>query len=168
MARDDGGATGYGPLKSTPDERPVGSGLRPVQRYESKCHGTSSVLIDLRMVNLTALTRDMVAAILDDTMPNHVTLVDLAVDPLRSKPPPIPFSNGPAGSWQTRQPKCSKTRRIERGRPTPGLLTARTSHAFRPAKISARIDATVREQPRAPFRRDVILTLFLESAASTG
>ena len=34
-----------------------------------------------RMVNLTALAPDIVAAILDDTMPNHVTLFDLAVDP---------------------------------------------------------------------------------------
>jgi len=34
-----------------------------------------------RMVNLTALAPDIVAAILDDAMPNHVTLFDLAVDP---------------------------------------------------------------------------------------
>ncbi len=34
-----------------------------------------------RMVNLTTLAPDIVAAILDDTMPNHVTLFDLAVDP---------------------------------------------------------------------------------------
>lgn len=33
-----------------------------------------------RMVNLTPLAPDMVAAILDDAMPNHVTLFDLAVD----------------------------------------------------------------------------------------
>lgn len=33
-----------------------------------------------RMVNLTTLAPDIVAAILDDTMPNHVTLFDLAVD----------------------------------------------------------------------------------------
>jgi hypothetical protein len=34
-----------------------------------------------RMVNLTTLAPDLVAAILDVTLPNHVTLFDLAVDP---------------------------------------------------------------------------------------
>ena len=34
-----------------------------------------------RMVNLTTLAPDIIAAILDDAMPNHVTLFDLAVDP---------------------------------------------------------------------------------------
>jgi len=34
-----------------------------------------------RVVNLTALAPDIVAAILDDALPNHVTLFDLAVDP---------------------------------------------------------------------------------------
>jgi hypothetical protein len=34
-----------------------------------------------RMVNLTTLAPDIVAAILDDAMPDHVTLFDLAVDP---------------------------------------------------------------------------------------
>ena len=34
-----------------------------------------------RMVNLTTLAPDIVAVILDDAMPNHVTLFDLAVDP---------------------------------------------------------------------------------------
>jgi hypothetical protein len=34
-----------------------------------------------RMVNLTTLAPDIVAAILDDTLPNHLTLFDLAVDP---------------------------------------------------------------------------------------
>ncbi len=34
-----------------------------------------------RMVNLTTLAPDIVAAILDDSMPNYVTLFDLAVDP---------------------------------------------------------------------------------------
>jgi hypothetical protein len=34
-----------------------------------------------RMINLTLLPPWMVAAILDDTLPNHVTLLDLAVDP---------------------------------------------------------------------------------------
>jgi hypothetical protein len=34
-----------------------------------------------RMVNLTSLAPDIVAAILDDALPNHLTLFDLAVDP---------------------------------------------------------------------------------------
>ena len=34
-----------------------------------------------RMVNLTTLAPDIVAAILDDALRNHVTLFDLAVDP---------------------------------------------------------------------------------------
>ncbi len=34
-----------------------------------------------RMVNLTTLAPDIVAAILDDALPNNVTLFDLAVDP---------------------------------------------------------------------------------------
>jgi len=34
-----------------------------------------------RMVNLTTLAPDIVATILDDALPNHVTLFDLAVDP---------------------------------------------------------------------------------------
>lgn len=34
-----------------------------------------------RMVNLTSLAPDIVAAILDDTLPNHVTLFDIAADP---------------------------------------------------------------------------------------
>jgi hypothetical protein len=33
------------------------------------------------MVNLTTLAPDIVAAILDDTLPNHITQCDLAVDP---------------------------------------------------------------------------------------
>ena len=34
-----------------------------------------------RMVNLTTPALDIVAAILDDALPNHLTLFDLAVDP---------------------------------------------------------------------------------------
>lgn len=34
-----------------------------------------------RMVNLTTLAPDIVAAILDDDVPSHITLFDLAVDP---------------------------------------------------------------------------------------
>ena len=36
-----------------------------------------------RMINLTCLAPDIVVAILDDTLPDHVTLFDLAVDPPR-------------------------------------------------------------------------------------
>ncbi len=36
-----------------------------------------------RMINLTCMAPDIVAAILDDTLPDHVTLFDLAVDPPR-------------------------------------------------------------------------------------
>jgi hypothetical protein len=35
-----------------------------------------------RMVNLTTLSSDIVAAILDDVLPDDITLFDLAVDPL--------------------------------------------------------------------------------------
>ncbi len=34
-----------------------------------------------RMVNLTTLAPDIVAAILDDALPDHLTLFDIAVDP---------------------------------------------------------------------------------------
>ena len=34
-----------------------------------------------RMVNLTTLAPDIVAAILDDALPNHITLFDLVVAP---------------------------------------------------------------------------------------
>lgn len=34
-----------------------------------------------RMVNLTTPAPDIVAAILDNDLPNHITLFDLAVDP---------------------------------------------------------------------------------------
>lgn len=43
-----------------------------------------------RMVNLTTLAPDIVAAILDDALPNHITLFDLAVDP-----PALWESSGP-------------------------------------------------------------------------
>lgn len=33
------------------------------------------------MANLTAFAPDIVAVILDDALPNHITLFDLAVDP---------------------------------------------------------------------------------------
>lgn len=41
----------------------------------------SVVLMNQQMVNLTTLAPDIVAAILDDALPNHITLFDLAVDP---------------------------------------------------------------------------------------
>ena len=34
-----------------------------------------------RMVNLTSLAPDIVAAVLDDTLPSHITLFNIAVDP---------------------------------------------------------------------------------------
>ncbi|MFN3714712.1 MAG: LacI family transcriptional regulator [Alcanivoracaceae bacterium] len=34
-----------------------------------------------RMVSLTTLAPDIVAAILDDALPNHIALFDLAIDP---------------------------------------------------------------------------------------
>lgn len=34
-----------------------------------------------RMANLTTLPPDIVTAIFDDALPNHITLFDLAVDP---------------------------------------------------------------------------------------
>ena len=37
--------------------------------------------VQSRMVNLTTLAPDIVAAILADNLPNHITLFELAVDP---------------------------------------------------------------------------------------
>ncbi|MGC2457144.1 MAG: hypothetical protein WA435_04020 [Gallionellaceae bacterium] len=34
-----------------------------------------------RMINLTALAPDIIAAILDDTLPDNITLFELAADP---------------------------------------------------------------------------------------
>ena len=50
--------------------------LREIARRE----GVDSSYVS-RMVNLTTLAPDIVAAILDDALPNHITLFDLAVDP---------------------------------------------------------------------------------------
>ena len=36
---------------------------------------------DIRTMNLTVLAPDIVEAILDDTLPDHLTLFDIAVDP---------------------------------------------------------------------------------------
>ena len=50
--------------------------LREIARRE----GVDSSYVS-RMVNLTTLAPDIVAAILDDALPNHITLFELAVDP---------------------------------------------------------------------------------------
>jgi hypothetical protein len=50
--------------------------LRELARRE----GVDSSYVS-RMVNLTTLAPDIVAAILDDTLPPEITLFDLAVDP---------------------------------------------------------------------------------------
>ena len=50
--------------------------LREIARRE----GVDSSYVS-RMVNLTTLAPDTVAAILDDALPNHITLFELAVDP---------------------------------------------------------------------------------------
>ena len=42
-----------------------------------------------RMINLTMLSPYVVAAILDDTLPEHITLLELAADP------PLVWENGP-------------------------------------------------------------------------
>lgn len=49
--------------------------LQEIAKHESVCSSYVS-----RMVNLTLLTPDIVAAILDDELPSHVTLFELAVD----------------------------------------------------------------------------------------
>ena len=68
----------------------LGSSLRSCRTRETgKSHFkpkiTSRKRIDnsyvSRKVNLTTLAPDIVAAILDDALPNHITLFDLAVDP---------------------------------------------------------------------------------------
>jgi len=50
--------------------------LREIARRE----GVDSSYVS-RMVNLTTLAPDIVAAILDDALPSYVTLFELAVDP---------------------------------------------------------------------------------------
>ncbi len=50
--------------------------LREIARKE----GVDSSYVS-RMVNLTSLAPDIVAAILDETLPSDLTLFDLAVDP---------------------------------------------------------------------------------------
>ena len=49
-----------------------------VEVFERYCVSFVSVT---QQFNTTTLAPDIVAAILDDAMPNHVTLFDLAVDP---------------------------------------------------------------------------------------
>lgn len=50
--------------------------LREIATHE----GVDSSYVS-RMVNLTTLAPDIVVAILDDTLPDHIILFDLAVDP---------------------------------------------------------------------------------------
>ncbi len=57
---------------------PRGAGISGKKKGPERIRGNSYVS---RMANLTTLAPDIVAAILDDAMPNHVTLFDLAVDP---------------------------------------------------------------------------------------
>ncbi|MGQ0445505.1 MAG: hypothetical protein ACT4O2_10370 [Beijerinckiaceae bacterium] len=57
-------------------ESGVVKSLRELARKE----GVDSSYVS-RMVNLTTLAPDIVAAILDDALPDHVTLFDLAIDP---------------------------------------------------------------------------------------
>jgi hypothetical protein len=49
-------------------------------RELAKTEGVDSSYVS-RMVNLTTLAPDIVAAILDETLPEDLTLFDLAVDP---------------------------------------------------------------------------------------
>jgi hypothetical protein len=66
-------------------QRHAGHGAVPSQGH--RVRQRRSRLDDARLlgweelVNLTTLAPDIVAAILDDALPNHVTLFDLAVDP---------------------------------------------------------------------------------------
>ncbi len=89
------------PNGETAKARPWDTAATPLQLALARCHRWLAMLesgevkslkeigvregIDSsyvsRMVNLTTLAPDIVAAILDDAMPNHVTLFDLAVDP---------------------------------------------------------------------------------------
>ena len=55
------------------------SGLRPGRGDESRENVDNSYVS--RMVNLTTLAPDIVAAILDADLPDQITLFDLAVDP---------------------------------------------------------------------------------------
>ena len=52
------------------------SSLREIAQRDGADHSYLA-----KHLNLTLLAPDIVAAILDDAMPNHVTLFDLAVDP---------------------------------------------------------------------------------------
>jgi hypothetical protein len=54
------------------------------------------------MVNLTTLAPDIIAAILDEALPNHIMLFDLAVDP-----PPL-WEVAADASWiDCSNPYCS-------------------------------------------------------------
>ncbi|MBU6955911.1 LacI family transcriptional regulator [Hahella sp. HN01] len=83
------------------DPRPWDKAITPLQVALARAHrwwallasGEAETLRDIaakegvdnsyvsRILNLTLLPPDIVAAILDDALPNHITLFDLAVDP---------------------------------------------------------------------------------------
>ena len=56
------------------------SGVVKSLRTLARSEGVDSSYVS-RMVNLTTLAPDIVAAILDETLPPDVTMFDLAVDP---------------------------------------------------------------------------------------
>lgn len=78
------------PSKPTPMQRALARGYRWLAMLES---GEVKTLRELavregvdnsyvsRMINLTMLSPYMVAAILDDTLPDNITLLELAADP---------------------------------------------------------------------------------------
>ena len=78
--------------QSTPLQLALAKGYQWLHRLES---GRASSLRDIaqqegidnsyvsRLVNLTTLAPDIIEAILDDQLPDHVTLFELAVDPPR-------------------------------------------------------------------------------------
>jgi len=77
---------------STPMQLALARGHRWLAMLESGEAGSLREIADRegvdngyvsRMINLTCLAPDIVAAILDDTLPDHVILFDLAVDPPR-------------------------------------------------------------------------------------
>jgi hypothetical protein len=78
------------PLEPTPMQLALARGHRWLAMLESgevrtmreiaKREGVNNSYVS-RMVNLTTLAPDIVAAILDDTLPGHITLLELAADP---------------------------------------------------------------------------------------
>jgi hypothetical protein len=78
------------PLEPTPMQLALARGHRWLAMLESgevkslteiaKCEGVDNSYVSW-MVNLTTLAPDIVAAILDDILPDHITLLELAADP---------------------------------------------------------------------------------------